>query len=183
MSKKEVHMAYHGILQTKIGYALAVTTFTEKELKKIQRAADIAYKPKIGLNRNFPSAVLQGPNDFCGLAHPPFYTQQGFKQLQMLLGTIRNKDDTGDYIKASLELEQQESGYTTPILSVETPITYQAWAPKTWVGSVKRFLHTMSAETKLYNQWCPTEQRTDDTSLMTAFEARFTKPKIKTSTT
>ena len=67
----------------------------------------------------------------------------------MLLGTIRNKDDTGDYIKESLELEQQESGYTTPIFSVETPITYQAWAPKTWVGSVKRFLHTMSAETKI----------------------------------
>ena len=79
MSRKEVHMAYHGILQTKIGYALAVTTFTKKQLRKIQRAADVVYKPKIGLNRNFPSAVLQGQTDFCGLAHPPFYTQQGFK--------------------------------------------------------------------------------------------------------
>ena len=85
MSRKEVHMAYHGILQTKIGYTLAVTTFTEKELKKIQSAANVAYKPKIGLNSNFPNAVLQGPNDFCGLVHPPFYTQQGFKQLQMFL--------------------------------------------------------------------------------------------------
>ena len=111
-------MAYRGILQTKTGYALALTTFTEAELKKIlQRAVDIAYKSKIGLNRNFPSAVLQSQNDFCGLAHPPFYTQQGFKQLHMLLGTIRNKGNTGDYIKASLELEQQESGYTIPILS------------------------------------------------------------------
>ena len=75
MSKKEDHMAYHGILQTKIGYALAVTTLIEKELKKIQYAADIVYKPKIGLNRNFPSAVLQGLNDSCDLAHPSFYTQ------------------------------------------------------------------------------------------------------------
>jgi len=131
-------MAYHGILQTKIGYALAVTTFTKEELKKIQSAANVAYKPKIGLNRHFPNAFIQGPNDFCGLAHPPFYTQQGFKQLQMFLGTIRNKDDTGEYIKALLELEQQESGYITPILLVETSITYLAWSPNTWVGSVKK---------------------------------------------
>ena len=108
-------MVYHGILQTKIGYALAVPTFTEKELKKIQRAADIAYKPIVGLNKNFPSAVLQGPNEFCRLAHPLFYTQKDLKKIQMILGTIRNKDDTGEYITAPLELEQQEAGHTTPI--------------------------------------------------------------------
>jgi len=130
-------MAYHSILQTKIGYALAVTTFTERELRKIQRAADIAYKQKIGLNRNFPDTVLQGPNEYCGLAHPPFYTKQGIKQIQMALGTIQNKDDTGEYIKASLELEQQESGYIMPFFSTETLTTYIAWAPNTWIGSVK----------------------------------------------
>ena len=95
-------MAYHGVLQAKIGYVLAVATSTERELRKIQRTADVAYWPKIGLNRKFPNAVIHGSLMYCGLSHPPFYFQQGYKQLQLLIGTIRNKDDTGDLAKVSL---------------------------------------------------------------------------------
>ena len=32
LSKKEVHMAYFGILHAKVGYALGVSTFTEADL-------------------------------------------------------------------------------------------------------------------------------------------------------
>ena len=100
-------MAYHGVIQAKIGYALPVTTFAEPELRKIQRALDIACRPNIGLNRNFPNAVVQGPTLYCGLAQPLLYTLQGHKQLQLLIGTIRNQDETGDLARASLEYEQQ----------------------------------------------------------------------------
>ena len=51
--------------------------------------------PKVGLNRNFPTAVFQGPAEYGGLAHPLFYTLQGYKQIQLFMGTIRNEDDTG----------------------------------------------------------------------------------------
>ena len=81
LTRKEAHMAYQGVIQAKIGYALPVTTFSEPELRKVQRALDVAYRPKIGLNRNFPNAVVQGPSIFCGLAQPPLYTIQGHKQL------------------------------------------------------------------------------------------------------
>lgn len=43
LTRKEAHMVYHGVIQAKIGYALPVTTFTEQELRKIQRALDVAY--------------------------------------------------------------------------------------------------------------------------------------------
>ena len=112
LTRKEAHMAYHGVIQVKIGYALPLTTFTYQELKKIQKALDIAYQPKIGLNRNFPNVLVQGPSLYCGLAQPPLYTIQGHKQLQLLIGIIRNQDDTGDLAQVSLEFEQQESGYT-----------------------------------------------------------------------
>ena len=132
-------MAYQKIIQAKIGYALAVTIFTEKELKKIQRVVDTAYRPKTGLNRHFPNRVVQGPSKYYGLAQPPFYITQGYKQLQLLIGTIRNQGDTGKLARASLEFEQQESSYITLILSNITPTTYQEWTPKTWVGSIKEF--------------------------------------------
>ena len=95
--------------------------------------------PKVGLNRNFPTAVFQGPAEFGGLAHPPFYTLQGYKQIQLLMGTIRNEDDTGKLIKASLAYEQQESGYVTPIFHTSTgstPIPISQYTP-TYQGTAK----------------------------------------------
>ena len=35
LTRKKSHMAYHGVIQANIGYALPVTTFTEPELRKI----------------------------------------------------------------------------------------------------------------------------------------------------
>ena len=35
MTRLEAYMEYHGILQAKLGYAFAVTTFFERELRKI----------------------------------------------------------------------------------------------------------------------------------------------------
>ena len=67
LSKKEVHMVYFSILHAKVGYALGVSTFTESDLAPLQWKADSAYKPKIGLNRNFPAAVFHGPLEFGGL--------------------------------------------------------------------------------------------------------------------
>jgi len=69
-------MVYHVILQAKVGYALGVITFTAKELKKIQRVADVAYRPKIGLNRNFPNAVFQGPLEYGGRGNILFYINE-----------------------------------------------------------------------------------------------------------
>ena len=175
LNRKETHMAYHGVLQAKIGYALAVTTFTKPQLQKIQRTVDVAYGPKIGLNRNFPNSVVQGPTQYCGLTQPPLYTIQGSKQLKLLIGTIRNQDDTGALAQASLELEQQESGYITPILHADTSIEYRRWSPNTWNSSIKQFLSKMKGTVQIYDQWCPTAQRQNDKSRMLAFQYKYKK--------
>ena len=74
---------------------------------------------------------------------------QGFKQIQLLIGSLRNRDEAGDLILATLQYEQMESGYTTPLLSKNTPTTYQKWSPPTWIGSVKTFLTSMHAEIQI----------------------------------
>jgi len=139
----------------------------------------VVYWPKIGLNRNFPNAVVQGPTQYCGLAQPPFYTIQGSKQLQLIIGTIRNEDDTGDLARASLELEQQELGYITPLLSKETQIDYQQWSQSTWISSIKKFLIFMTGVVQIYQQWCPKAQRAQDKSHMLAFQYKYRKQKKK----
>ena len=113
------------------------------------------------------------------LAQPPLYTIQGSKQLQLLIGTIRNQDDTGDLARAPLEFEQQESGYITPILHADTSTEYQRWSPYTWISSIKQFLSTMKGTVQIFDQWCPTAQRQHDKSLMFAFQHKYGKQKKK----
>jgi len=134
-------MAYHAILSPQIGYSLETMTFEDEDLKKIQAYANNAYKPKIGLSRKFPIAVLQGSTCYCGLDHPEFYTTRGYKQLQLLVESLRNKDETGDLIKASLEYEQLNAGCMAPILEATT-LSYQKWTKFTWIGSIKIFLES-----------------------------------------
>ena len=114
-------MADHCVLQAQLGYSLGTTTFTKTQLQPIQTIIDQAYKPKIGLNRKFPTKVLQGPPEFNGLSTIPLITTQGYKQTQLLIGSLHNGDDTGKLARASLEYEQQESGYLTPILDKTPP--------------------------------------------------------------
>ena len=140
---------------------------------------DVAYRPKIGLNRKFPNAVVHGPPIYCGLPHPPFCTQQGYKQLQLLTGTTRNRDDTGDLEKVSLKYEQQESGYISPLLSGRALLTYQQWPPSTWIGSIRKILTTMKATIHIYDQWCPTQQKENDVSLILHFQKRHKKKRQK----
>ena len=61
LTRQESHMAHHGVLRAQLGYSLGTTTFTKLQLKPIQTIIDQVYKPKIGLNRKFPTEFLQGP--------------------------------------------------------------------------------------------------------------------------
>ena len=64
-----MHMAYFGILHAKVGYAMGVSTFIESDLSPLQWKADSVYKPKSGLNRNFPSDGFHGTSDYGGLGN------------------------------------------------------------------------------------------------------------------
>ena len=59
-----------------------------------------------------------------------------------------------------------------------TPITYQKWAPSTWVESIKKFLSTMDAEIQIPNTIYPQAQREFDVSLMKTFQNQYTGTKI-----
>ena len=74
LSKKETHMAYFGNLYAKVGYAMGVFIFIESDLSPLQWKADSVYKPKSGLNRNFPSDGFHGPSDYGDLDNISLYT-------------------------------------------------------------------------------------------------------------
>ena len=170
-------MAYFGILHAKVGYAMGVSTFSESDLAPLQWSADSAYKPKIGLNRNFPPEVFHGPSDYGGLGNISLYSMQGFKQIQLLIGSVRNQDEASKLILASLQYEQMESGYITPLLSTCTATTYQKWSPSTWIGSIKTFLTDITAEIQIPHVRHPQAQRERDVSIMEVLQHKYTGKK------
>ena len=103
LSRKEVSMAYHRILLPMITYPLAVTTFTKKDTKQMQTLTDKTYKTQMKLNRNFPQAVYRGTPRYGGLGVVPITTHQAYKQIQLLIGSIKNGDSGGDLAQQSLE--------------------------------------------------------------------------------
>ena len=58
---------------------MGVSTFTESDLSLLQWKSDSVYKPKIGLNRKFPSEVSHGPSDYGVLGNISLYTMQDYK--------------------------------------------------------------------------------------------------------
>ena len=95
LTRQESYVAYHSVLKVQLGYSMGTTTFTKQQLKPIQTVIDQAYKPKTRLNKKFPTEVLQGPSEFNGLSTIPLIITQGYKQTQLLIGSLRNGDDTG----------------------------------------------------------------------------------------
>jgi hypothetical protein len=58
-------------------------------------ASSASLVPKLHLNRHTPHAVIFGIEQYGGLALPDLYMDQGFQQLQFLIGHINQQDNVG----------------------------------------------------------------------------------------
>ena len=136
-----------------------------------------AYLPRIGLNRHFPLAVLNGPNVYGGLEHKTFYDRQGIAQIKLHMGSIRNAMDTSTLIEASLEITQLASGLGTPIMSKSTKRPVEQWTEPTVNHSIKAYLRKFDAELIYTEGWLPMKQRKGDVFLMEALYDKYSLDK------
>lgn len=61
LTKHETLVSYRAIWLSQINYCLPLTTFSLEQCHKIQSPVFQATLPRLGINRNFPRAVLYGP--------------------------------------------------------------------------------------------------------------------------
>ena len=125
LTRQELHIAYQGVLQAQLRYSPVTTTFIKTQLQPIQTIIDQAYKPETGLNKKFPTEVFQGPQEFNRLSTIPLITTRGYKQTQLLIGSLQNDNDTEKLTTTTLQYKQLDSGQTTPILGKRTTLDYQ----------------------------------------------------------
>ena len=118
LTKSEARKAYKTVYAPMLAYSLGVTTLSKK--KKLQSIAEEAYLPKIGMNRKFPKVLLRGSQEYGGLGDPSYYTTQGYRQFQLLIGHVRNNDEVETMIRQEIELLQITAGVSKPIMHRES---------------------------------------------------------------
>ena len=112
---REVSMEYHRVLLAMVTCPMVVTTMTAKDLLDMQTTLD-KYKTKMHLNRNFPNAVYRGTERYGGLNISSVITYQGYTQIQLLIGSMRNRDSGEDLATQLLEYLQMEAGTSISVL-------------------------------------------------------------------
>ena len=130
------------------------------------------------LNRNFPHAVYRGTPCYGGLGIVSLTTHQAYKQIQLLIGSIRNGDSGGDLALKSLEYLQLEAGTSNSVLSPTPDDNTHNWLTTTWLTSVQRALLECEVQIKVTNEWIPQTQRTNDTYIMEEFAKKYANPRL-----
>ena len=91
------------------------------------------------------------------------------QQTKLLLGHMRNGDETGKLLTTDLEYTQIYSGIDTPILHRTTPPHFLQWREPSWMTNYKRILLDTNGEITINQQWLPSPQRKHDRFLMPTF--------------
>ena len=107
-----------------ITYPLGTFTLTKPQLKKLHSIVEQAYLPKGGLNRKFPKAVLREPTEYGRHGDLSLHTRKGHKQLQLMIGHIRNRDEQGDMLRMEIEALQMLAGIENPIMDESADINW-----------------------------------------------------------
>ena len=149
-----------------IKYSLGMTTLSQKQLSRIQSIAEEASLPKIGFNRKFPKHVLRGPHQYGGYGDPSLYIIKGYKQLQFMIGHLRNKDDIGTMLKQELEYLQILAGIEQPVMQRGVQTTWIRWVEPTWITDIKLFLSSIDAGLEFTDIRHPQIQREGDVFIM-----------------
>ena len=74
-------MGVRQILFPTISYCLPATSFSESDCTEIMHPVKKFIIPKLGLNKNFPYAILYAPIKFGGRNFPNLYWEQGISHI------------------------------------------------------------------------------------------------------
>mmetsp|Transcript_24137 Transcript_24137/g.34594 ORF Transcript_24137/g.34594 Transcript_24137/m.34594 type:complete len:1267 (+) Transcript_24137:682-4482(+) len=168
LNRCEAYFSFVLYFYPKISYSLPVTTFTQKECTYIQAPAMSAFLSKIGLNRHTSRTIVHGPATYGGLGIPDVYSDQGIGQLRLLLGHLRNGDQTSQLLTVAITIMQQRVGSSVLFFNLPYP-KYVGWVEKTWLTSLWQFLHITNLKLNIPSVPLPSKQRTHDVFLMSDF--------------
>ena len=109
----------------KLGYALKTTLFSKTQCQSYNTVPRKICLALMGLNRNYPEAVLYAPPDYDSIEFPNMEYLQNQTQLEYWLKQLRWGKTVSNDFKVTLARVQLRSGFMLPVLyETKPPITY-----------------------------------------------------------
>ena len=152
LTRQEAWISYKVIWTPKINYCLPHTTFSYQQCKRIQSQVLQATLPKIGLNRNFPRAVVFGPCRYGGIQLPNLYVEQGMQHITWLLYLQRQPRTTTYLLDILIRHSQLEAGLGESILETKHDLQY---ITPTWLTHTIKFIQEAGLTIQLTTKWYP----------------------------
>jgi hypothetical protein len=143
LSPTEAKMAYEFFYLPAMRYSLSITSINQMDFETVQRKATGALLSIMGFNRNMPREVVFSSKLYQGLSLKHLYDAQGVDGTRLLLQELNSESDTGNLLRATIDVIQIEAGISTPILEDNRPLAYIEWG---WIPSIRDFLHHIKAE-------------------------------------
>jgi hypothetical protein len=166
LTPAETWLFYKMIWKARLGYPLAITTFTNKQLWRIEKESVGSILSGLGLNRAFPRAVTHASEEMGGIGITPLWVEQGIKKIQLIQKHVRARTHVGSLLLIALGWHQLDSGVSEPVWSTTKRVL--TYAEPTWMSSVTGFLQKTQLQLRIRDQWVPRAQREHDRAIMDA---------------
>ena len=164
LTRMEAKKVVYERLIPKISYALGITTLSAKQCGEYNTAIRRTFVGPMGMNSNYPSAVLYGPAEYGGMEFPEVYSLQDQVQFPYLIRQLRwDKDVANDFLVV-LDRAQLVSGFVRPILEVTKP-RFDLFN-NSFILDLRRRLSEIDASLWIERAWTPSLQREGDSSIM-----------------
>ena len=147
-------------------YGLTASTLKQVEYQSIQSPATRAILPKLGYNRNMPSAVVYGPTDMGGIGLRDLYSMQGTRKVTTILEHVRCRTKLGLKLLTTIQWTQHSTGVGFNILQHPS----RRIPPPNgdlWVRGIRQFLARSNCQLDLQQEsFQPAPRRVGDVTLI-----------------
>ena len=164
LSRQEAWTFYYACYLPSVGYPLACSSLSFRQLDEIQRKAMSIMVARCGYNRNTKKEILYGPLELGGANFRHLYIQQGVGQVTTFVKHWRLQSTAGKLLRIALEWFQVQAGVSYSILThVKHPLPH---LESKWINSLRVFLAAYDMYLQIDDVFIPKIQRKYDIHLM-----------------
>lgn len=116
LNRKATLRYFHAVFLPSVTYSFPVNTIPRDKLDYIQSKTYHRFLPKLGYNRNMPTAVVQGPKSLGGINLRPLYDEQGSGQIEQFIKHWRSDTGVSTQLRIMIAWIQKFSGMGTSLL-------------------------------------------------------------------
>ena len=155
---------YSSVFCKSVGYPLAVSRMSTKQIGKIQGPMTPVILNRLGYERRLSHALAFGPRSFGGLGLTHLKTVQASSQIKLMLRHLRNPGQPGTLAKINLNRLQYTAGVSFPIF--EQPKTHLPHLEGTWLPHFRELLSELNASLRVADVRIAPMQRENDEYIM-----------------